>query len=59
MFIDNLNEIEDLIYGNQLVRSASGGSLISIMDMFEDGALFEKKLVKQYFLTLDRSVELR
>jgi hypothetical protein len=46
MFIENLNEIEDLIYGNQLVRSASGGSLISIMDMFEDGVLFEKKLVK-------------
>ena len=46
MFIQNLNEIEDLIYGANLVRSNSGGSDQSIMDMFSDGALFEKQLVK-------------
>lgn len=42
MFIQNLNEIEDLIYGEKVIRSSSGFSMMSIMDMFNDAALFEK-----------------
>lgn len=33
--------------------------MMSIMEMFSDGAQFEKQLVKLFFVTLDRSAELR